>query len=123
MRRGHKAAPEAIVLPRSPSADAHLRQEVLSPTLPIINSVRQQAEVDTAHAQRVTTIKQALADRSYDISSSDVADKVVKHYAQVRADMALLRELISPTALAPTSVHPKDPVLLLPRDEDATGEN
>ena len=42
----------------------------------------------------------ALADHSYHIDSSDVADRVRKHYARVRADMALLNKMISPTSLA-----------------------
>lgn len=70
-----------------------------------------QIEENTARAQRITTIKQALADHSYRIDSSDVADKVRKHYAQVRADMALLNQMISPTSLAPISAQPKDPLL------------
>jgi hypothetical protein len=123
MRCGNKAASEATALPLAPGADAQMHKGSQPSTAPIVNSLVRPVEVDTAQAKRIATIEQAVAERSYDIGSSDVADGVAKHYAQLRADMARLKKLISPTAPAPISSRPKDLSLLSSPGRNVTGQD
>jgi hypothetical protein len=120
MCRRKKVAPEAIALLPALGGDAQIRQENQRRTGSLDNAVVQEVEECTAKAQRVTTIKLALADRAYRIDSSAVADKMRKDCAQVRVDMALLEEMVSQINSAPLSAEPENSLLLSPRGKDVT---